>query len=97
VEETDGVMIHVGAEAGADHHGWVPLIDIFPIEKWVDAYNAIKWRAHIFTLEEATRFVNYATLKVLASEPYFLQFTGQATDLCKIANPIPFSTAKPLF
>jgi HD superfamily phosphohydrolase len=89
VEETVGVMVLVtcGPHYGEDHY--VPLIDIFPIEKWVDAYNAIKWRGHIYSLEEAVPYVNLAAKQVLAEAPYHLQFTPPATTLCKVPNRTP--------
>ena len=89
VEETHGVMVPVSSGTRCAET-FVPLIDIFPIEKWVDAYNAIKWRGHIFTIEEAIPFVNKAALKVLYAPPYYLNFTNQATEACKIE----FSTSK---
>jgi HD superfamily phosphohydrolase len=97
VEETEAVMVPVLAEGtrGAHHanQDFVPLSDIFPIEKWVDAYNAIKWRGHVFAVDEAVRFVNAAARAVLAAPPYNLQFTYQATDLCKLDEPIPLPPA----
>jgi len=89
VEETVGVMVPV---TGDSYHGedcFVPLIDIFPIEKWVDAYNAIKWRGHIYSLEEAVPYVNRAAIEVLAEAPYHLQFTPSATTLCKVQRLAP--------
>ena len=59
------------------------------MEKWVDAYNAIKWRGHVFAIEEAVPFVNKAALQILSSPPYHLRFTSQATDLCKIRDGLP--------
>lgn len=91
VEETEAVMIPVCSEGGYPDAQFVPLIDVFPIGKWVDAYNAIKWRGHVFTIEEAVPYVNAAALNVLSGPPYHLQFTGQATDLCKICGAIPGS------
>lgn len=87
VEETEGVMIPVSHRAGRDDQEFVPLRDIFPIAKWVDAYNAIKWRGHVFTLEAAAPFVNAAAVKIFEAEPYHLRFTNEATDLCKIPRP----------
>jgi len=88
VEETEAVMIPVSSEAGAPDAQYVPLIDVFPIGKWVDAYNAIKWRGHVFTIEEAVPYVNAAALAVLSGPPYHLRFTSQATELCKIESAI---------
>jgi HD superfamily phosphohydrolase len=88
VEETEAVMIPVSSEVGAPDAQYIPLIDVFPIGKWVDAYNAIKWRGHVFTIEEAVPYVNAAALNVLSGPPYHLQFTCQATDLCKIYGAI---------
>jgi HD superfamily phosphohydrolase len=58
IEETEGVMVPISLKVGSHEMDFVPLTEIFPIEKWVDAYNAIKWRGHIFAIEEATPFVN---------------------------------------
>ena len=88
VEEVVGVMVPLARDLSGSNPQYVPLSEIFPIEKWVDAYNAIKWRGHIFALEEAVPFVNAAALEILAVEPYLLKFTRQATDLCKITTPI---------
>jgi hypothetical protein len=88
VEEVVGVMVPLTRDLGGSTPQYVPLSEIFPIEKWVDAYNAIKWRGHIFALEEAVPFVNVAALEILGVEPYLLKFTRQATDLCKITQPI---------
>jgi len=88
VEEAVGVMVPLSRDLRGSGLQYVSLSDIFPIEKWVDAYNAIKWRGHIFALEEAVPFVNAATLEILAVEPYLLKFTRQATDICKITTPI---------
>jgi len=89
VEETESVMIPVSSESrAATSKEWKPLVDVFPIGRWVDAYNAIKWRGHIFTLEEAVPFVNAAALEVLSEPPFHLHFTRHATELCKITNPI---------
>jgi len=85
VEETLGVMVPVTHTKYGGKDTYVPLIDIFPIEKWVDAYNAIKWRGHIFCLEEAVPYVNLAAREVLAEKPYPLQFTAHATTLCKVS------------
>lgn len=89
VEEVVGVMVPLTHDLSGSTPQYVPLSEIFPIEKWVDAYNAIKWRGHIFALEEAVPFVNAAALEILAIEPYLLKFTRQATDLCKITTSIP--------
>lgn len=88
VEETEAVMVPVSSDAQGPDARYVPLIDVFPIGKWVDAYNAIKWRGHIFTIEEAVPYVNAAARDVLCRAPYNLRFTSQATELCKIAHPI---------
>jgi HD superfamily phosphohydrolase len=88
VEEVVAVMVPLTRDLSGSSQEYVPLSEIFPIEKWVDAYDAIKWRGHIFALEEAVPFVNAATLEILAVEPYLLKFTRQATDLCKITTPI---------
>ncbi len=88
VEEVVGVMVPLTRDLSGSTPQYVPLSEIFPIEKWVDAYNAIKWRGHIFALEEAVPFVNAAALEILAVEPYLLKFTYQATDLCKITTSI---------
>ncbi len=95
VEETEAVMVPISSQGHGHDPKYVPLSDIFPIEKWVDAYNAIKWRGHVFTIEEAVPFVNEAALKVLGAPPYNLAFSAQATELCKI-GPSPF-TAPRLF
>lgn len=87
VEETVGVMVPVGSALYGGGPEWVPLIDVFPIEKWVDAYNAIKWRGHVFALEEAAPYVNLAATQVLGENPFHLEFSFDATNLCKI--PIP--------
>jgi HD superfamily phosphohydrolase len=88
VEETEAVMILVSSQAQGPDAQYVPLIDLFPMDKWVEAYNAIKWRAHVFTVQEAVPYVNAAALKVLSGPPYHLRFRTQATELCKIDNPI---------
>ncbi len=88
VEEVVGVMVPLTRDLSGPSQEFVPLSEIFPIEKWVDAYNAIKWRGHIFALEEAVPFVNAAALEILADEPYLLKFTCQAKNLCKITTPI---------
>ncbi len=87
VEEVRSVMIPISARPGRAQQEFVPLTDIFPIEKWVDAYNAIKWRGHVFALREAVPFVNAAALEILRKDPYHLEFNAQATELCKIAYP----------
>lgn len=87
IEETEGVMIPISSKIGTDEKNFTPLSDMFPIEKWVDAYNAIKWRGHIFTPEEAAFFVNLASKEILAGEPFYLHFTNPATELCKIKPP----------
>jgi HD superfamily phosphohydrolase len=88
VEETEAVMILVSSETQGPQAQYVPLIDLFPMDKWVEAYDAIKWRAHVFTVQEAVPYVNAAALKVLSGPPYHLRFKNQATELCKIDNPI---------
>jgi hypothetical protein len=88
VEEVVGVMVPLTRDLSGSTPQYVPLSEIFPIEKWVDAYNAIKWRGHIFALEEAVPFVSAAAVEILAVEPYLLKFTHQATDLCKITTSI---------
>lgn len=88
VEETKSVMIPVSSDARHGDGEYVPLGEIFPIEKWVEAYSAIKWRGHVFTIEEAVPYVNAAACRVLASAPYNLRFTPQATKLCKIDEPV---------
>lgn len=97
IEETEGIMVPISLRTGSRDIDFVPLAEIFPIEKWVDAYNAIKWRGHIFTVEEATMFVNSAATDILGKDPYFLHFTNQATDLCKIERPdyVPSSLFTP--
>lgn len=89
IEETVGVMVPVSHNRNGEDV-FVPLIDVFPIEKWVDAYNAIKWRGHVYSLEEAVPYVNAAAQQVLAEAPYNLQFTPPATTLCKV-TPLPES------
>jgi len=84
VEETVGVMLPVTRGRSERETQYVPLIDIFPIEKWVDAYNAIKWRGHVFAIEEAVPFVNTAAREILAASPFNLRFTSAATALCKL-------------
>jgi HD superfamily phosphohydrolase len=86
VEETEAVMVPTSTDGPAPGPRFVPLSDIFPIEKWVDSYNAIKWRGHVFTIEEAVWFVNQASIDVLGKEPYFLAFASEATKLCKISH-----------
>ena len=81
-------MIPVSPSPSSGHAQHVPLRDIFPIAKWVDSYNAIKWRGHVFALEEAVPFVNAAALEILSAPPYHLRFTSEATELCKIPHPI---------
>ena len=88
IEETEGVMIPISSKIGTNDKNFVPLSDMFPIEKWVDSYNAIKWRGHIFTIDDAAPFVNLASIEVLSKEPFNLHFTNLATELCKIKNPI---------
>jgi len=87
VEETEAVMVPISSQSHGHDPKFVPLSDIFPIEKWVDAYNAIKWRGHVFAIEEAVPFVNEAALEILGAPPYNLEFSGQATELCKIGRP----------
>ena len=86
VEETHAVMIPMSSGAHSADEKFVPLSEVFPIEKWVDAYNAIKWRGHVFAIEEAAPFVNKAALDILSAAPYHLRFTSQATELCKIPD-----------
>ena len=95
VEETHAVMVPVSSGANRRDTKFVPLSDIFPIEKWVDAYNAIKWRGHVFSIDEAVPFVNAGAREVLSKAPYHLNFSDEATQLCKIPNPI--SLAATLF
>ena len=85
IEETVGVMVPVTHNRHGAEDTFVPLLDVFPIEKWVDAYNAIKWRGHIFCLDEAVPYVNFAARQVLAGSPYYLRFTPPATTLCKVS------------
>jgi HD superfamily phosphohydrolase len=87
VEETVAVMIPLSSDVRGSNAEYVPQSEVFPIEKWVDAYNAIKWRGYVFALQEAVPFVNQAALAVLAKDPYDLEFRNQATDLCKIRDP----------
>ena len=87
VEETEAVMVPTSSRSHGHDATYVPLSDIFPIGKWVDAYNAIKWRGHVFTIEEALPFVNETTLEILGKPPYNLAFSAQATELCKIGRP----------
>jgi len=94
VEETGAVMVRVSSERSEQDEVYVPLTDMFPIEKWVDAYNAIKWRGHVFTIEEAVPFVNRAALDVLSAPPYYLEFTSQATELCKIPDALHGTTSR---
>ena len=91
IEETQAVMIPLSSGPPDSDAQWVPLSDVFPIEKWVDAYNAIKWRGHVFALEEAVPFVNQAAREVLGDVPYHLEFEKQATELCKIPSPLSSS------
>ena len=86
VEETVAVMVPISSDSHGQDQEYVPLSDIFPIEKWVDAYNAIKWRGHVFTIEEAVPFVNEAAIQILGAPPYNLAFSAQATELCKIGR-----------
>ncbi|MGA7703234.1 MAG: hypothetical protein WCB27_26845, partial [Thermoguttaceae bacterium] len=86
VEETEAVMVPISSNSPGSDPKFVPLSDIFPIEKWVDAYNAIKWRGHVFTIEEALPFVNEAVIDILSASPYNLVFSAQATELCKIGR-----------
>lgn len=88
VEETEAVMVPISSEKHVHDPKYVPLSDIFPIEKWVDAYNAIKWRGHVFAIEEAVPFVNQVAIDILAEPPFNLTFSAQATELCKIGRPI---------
>jgi hypothetical protein len=88
VEETKSVMIPVGRPA-TPQTDFSPLQDVFPIEQWVDAYNAIKWRGHVFALSEAVPFVSQAAKEVLGKEPYCLTFSSQATLLCKVQDAQP--------
>jgi len=87
IEETEGVMIPISSKVGTSNIQFIPLSDMFPIEKWVDAYNAIKWRGHIFSLEEAAYFVNLASIDILSKDPFSINFTNPATELCKITPP----------
>jgi len=87
VEETESVMIAVSPTADGDEKNFIPLSDVFPIEKWVDSYNAIKWRGHIFAIPDAAHFVNVAARDIFSKAPYNLKFTDQATELCKIRLP----------
>lgn len=84
VEETEAVMVPLSPVSQSHDATYVPLSDIFPIEKWVDSYNAIKWRGHIFAIEEAVPFVNAAATEILSASPYNLSFSRPATELCKI-------------
>ena len=88
VEETVAVMVPLSSDARGSDIQFVPLSRVFPIEKWVDAYNAIKWRGHVFSLEEALPFVNKAAREVLSMSPYHLGFANQATELCKITTSL---------
>ncbi len=88
VEETKSVMVPVG-RAAASQTEFAPLQDIFPIEQWVDAYNAIKWRGHVFALDEAVPYVNQAAKDVLGEDPYGLTFSSEATRLCKVEDAQP--------
>ena len=93
VEETKAVMVAVSSESSSEDRTYVPLGDVFPIEKSVDAYNAIKWRGHVFAIDEAVPYVNRAALSILSAAPYNLRFTAQATELCKIGEgPISGNT-----
>jgi uncharacterized protein len=92
VEETEAVMVPITSNSHGNDPKFVPLSDIFPIEKWVDAYNAIKWRGHVFTIEEALPFVNEVAIDILSASPFNLIFSAQATELCKIGRS-PHSTA----
>ncbi|MCX7427627.1 MAG: HD domain-containing protein [Planctomycetia bacterium] len=86
VEETEAVMVPTSSQSQGHDPEFVPLSDMFPIEKWVDAYNAIKWRGHVFTIEEAVPFVNEVVIDILGAPPYNLAFSPQATELCKIGH-----------
>lgn len=87
VEETESVMIPVSPTTVGGEKDFIPLSEVFPIEKWVDSYNAIKWRGHIFTIPDAAHFVNVAAKEIFSMPPFNLKFTPQATDLCKIRPP----------
>lgn len=64
----------------------VEIDEIFPIKRWAEGYNAIKWRGHIFCYSEYQEAVNRASRALLAKPPYNIIFSSTATILCKLKH-----------
>lgn len=62
----------------------IEIGEIIPIKQWVEGYNAVKLRGHIFCPSNIQKQVNKAARKVLIGSPYNIVFEKTATEHCHI-------------
>jgi HD superfamily phosphohydrolase len=61
----------------------VPLIDVFPIAAWIDAYKAQKWKSHIFCKKGYQNIIYEASKKVFL-DTYKMEIQPYTKSFCKI-------------
>jgi HD superfamily phosphohydrolase len=57
--------------------------EVFPLDHWVDAYKANKWRAHIFCKRDIQKTIFEASKKIL-EEKFGITISSFTEDFCKI-------------
>lgn len=79
---------------GAPSNYWIKVTDddyntldkFFPVNKWVESYQANKWRGFVFGPAHLQEEVGKSAMKII-KEVFGLEFNRQATLLAKHSNP----------
>ena len=61
----------------------LPLLDVFPLADWIEAYKAFKLRSHIFCWKEHQKII-YSACKNVLLDTFNLKVLDFTSNLCKI-------------
>lgn len=83
MEETLGTTVPIDSSILGEEKD-IEIDELFPIKRWAEGYNAVKWRGHVFCFGKFQNAVNIAARKIFSREPFHIIFSENATILCKI-------------
>lgn len=81
VKESQETIIPLTTESDS----YIEFGKVFPLNEWADTYSDVLWKGHIFATDKYRQEVYEASINVLGNEPYFLKFSEEARELCKIS------------
>lgn len=84
VEMEEAANLPVAMGAGQTSGPFIELDTVFPVRRWAEGFNDVKWRGRVYADEEDVRAVNKAARAALSEAPYSLVLSPEATTCCKL-------------